>query len=299
MSGFGRETIVIVGPGRAGTALGRMWQRAGHAVVGLAGGGPESVAAAKAVLGSGTPDVRHDIVLGLGTLVLIAVPDDRLDEAVGQLGGAPASPEVIAMHVSGARGADALDPLREKGVRTAAFHPLRAFPKRDPGGADLGGSLCAIESAGEDRPRLFELARQIGGEPIALAAEDRALYHAGAAAAGNGVLALLDLGIRALESAGVPADVGRRALVALAKGALDNAATLGVEAALTGPVVRGDREVVARHLAALDAFSPVDQRFYWSVVRALIRLAARRPDGWKALDVAAAIDDLAEEGPAG
>ena len=45
-------------------------------------------------------------------------------------------------------------------------------------------------------------------------------------------------------------------------------------------------------LAALEEFSPVDQRFYWALVRALIRTASQRPDGWKALEVAAAHDDL-------
>ena len=104
------------------------------------------------------------------------------------------------------------------------------------------------------------------------------------------MLALLDLGIRALEQAGVPKATARHALVALAKGALGNAEALGADAALTGPVVRGDKASIARHLAALDAFSPVDRRFYWEVVKALIRLASRRPDGWKALEVASAAD---------
>jgi predicted short-subunit dehydrogenase-like oxidoreductase (DUF2520 family) len=293
MSEARREAIVIVGPGRAGCTLGVLWQRAGHEVAAIVGGGPEGVAAARAVLGATTRVLGHGDALAAGTLVLIAVPDDRLDEAVGQLAaGRARTGETLAAHVSGARGVDALDPIRRAGARTAAFHPLRAFPARDPGGQDLGGCLCAIEAADADRPRLFALAERIGGAPFALAAKDRSLYHAGAAAAGNGVLTLLDLALRTLEQAGVPGDVARPALVALAKGALDNAAALGPAEALTGPVVRGDRDVIARHLAALDAFSPVDQRFYWAVVRALIRLATRRPDGWKALEVAGAIDDL-------
>jgi predicted short-subunit dehydrogenase-like oxidoreductase (DUF2520 family) len=294
-----RETIVIVGPGRAGVALGRLWQKAGHQVAGIVGGSEESAAAARAVLGPGTQALPHERALGAGSLVVVAVPDDRLDEAVVALEAGRAAAGTVALHLAGARGADALNGLAHAGAATAAFHPLRAFPAREPPAAGLGGALCAIEAGPGERARLFGLAAEIGGTPFALAAKDRALYHAAAAAAGNGVLALLDLGLRAFEAAGVPRDVGLRALADLARGALENAAALGPAAALTGPVVRGDREVVMRHLAALDAFSPVDERFYWAVVRALIRLASQRPDGWKARQVASASDDVFGEAGAG
>jgi predicted short-subunit dehydrogenase-like oxidoreductase (DUF2520 family) len=287
------ETIVIVGPGRAGVSLGRLWQRAGHRVAAIAGGSADSAERARAVLGADVASISPATALGAGTLVLVAVPDDRLDDAAAQVGaGRPASQATLAMHLSGARAADALAPIARAGARTAALHPLHAFATRDPGAANLGGAACAVEAAAEDRDRVFSLALSIGGIPFALASKDRVLYHAAAATAGNAPLALLDLALRAFEQAGVPREVGLRGLVSLAKGALDNAARLGPAAALTGPVVRGDRDVIARHLVALEEFSPVDQRFYWALVRALIRTAAHRPDGWKALQVASAHDDL-------
>jgi predicted short-subunit dehydrogenase-like oxidoreductase (DUF2520 family) len=297
-----REAIVIVGPGRGGVAIGRLWQKAGHRIAALVGGSPASVAAARAVLGAGVATIAHREALGAGTLVLVAVPDDRLDAAVRDLAaGRPSRKETLAVHISGARGADALASVAATGAQCAAFHPLRSFPTREPTGPGLEGALCAIEAAPADEARLFALAREIGGLPFALAAKDRALYHAAAATAGNATLALLDLAIRAFEQAGVPRAIGPRALVDLAKGALENAATLGPAAALTGPVVRGDRDVIARHLAALEEFSPVDQRFYWALVRAQIRTASHREDGWKALEVASAhdgmgADDAAEAG---
>jgi predicted short-subunit dehydrogenase-like oxidoreductase (DUF2520 family) len=293
------ETIVIVGPGRAGVALGRLWQKAGHRIAAIVGGSAESARLARAVLGPAIESLPHAAALGAGTLVLVAVPDDRLDEAARDVAaGRPASGDTLVLHVSGVHDAAALAPVARAGVRTAAFHPLRAFPTRDPGDSDLGGAVCAVEAAPDDRARIFGLATAAGGAPFALAPKDRALYHAAAATAGNAPLALLDLALRAFEQAGVPRDVGLRGLVALAKGALDNAAALGPAGALTGPVVRGDREAIARHLAALEEFSPVDQRFYWALVRALIRTAAHRPDGWKALQVASAHDDLEKDAAA-
>src|SRR5204863_5651055 len=156
----------------AGVALARLWQKAGHRIAGLVGGSPASLPAARAVLGADVASISHREALGAGTLVVIAVPDDRVDGAVADLAlGRPSRPETLALHLGGARGADALVALARAGAKTAAFHPLRSFPTRDPGAHDLGGALCAIEAAPPDEPRLFALARDIGGSPFALAAK--------------------------------------------------------------------------------------------------------------------------------
>src|SRR3954470_22153371 len=95
-----REAIVIVGPGRAGITLGRLWQRAGHRVAAVVGGGPGSLASAHAVLGIGVSSATHAEALGAGTFVVIAVPDDRLDEAVDALAKGPvASPPPLVVHL--------------------------------------------------------------------------------------------------------------------------------------------------------------------------------------------------------
>ena len=230
---------------------------------------------------------------------MVAVPDDRLDEAASQLAGGSRRHRLAR-----------LPPLRRAGRRCArAGRPRRGPHRGFPSAPGLSDPL-----PGHGRPARRDLRdrSRTGGPGQALPAgprdrrrsvrargRNRALYHAAAATAGNAPLALLDLALRAFEQAGVPRDVGLRGLVELAKGALDNAAALGPATALTGPVVRGDKAVIARHLAALEEFSPVDQRFYWALVRALIRTASHRPDGWKALEVAEAHDDLDREAAAG
>ena len=56
---------------------------------------------------------------------------------------------------------------------------------------------------------------------------------------------------------------------------VDNAFALGPEAALTGPVARGDVETVARHLAAVDE---EERRAYKALAGAAARLAGRDDD---------------------
>ncbi len=266
----------------------RLWQRLGHVALTLVGGSEASRRAAQLVLGP-IESRPHDRACVGATLAIIAVPDDRLDSVVAECSAAPhgGDPAPLVVHLCGSRGRNALDPLRVRGCHTAALHPMRSFPARDPGLTDLAGAACAIECDAADRDRLFRLVRSVGGAPFELGAEHRDLYHAGAALAGNGILAVIDAAERALLGAGVPSSVARGALVALAQGALGNAARDGAASALTGPVVRGDEAVVRRHVEAFARLSLDDVRLYSVVSEALARLAATRPDGDRSAAVAA------------
>lgn len=281
-----RENIVLVGPGRAGCSLARGLTRAGHRLAAIVGGSPENRRAVAAALGD-VPVVPHAAALGMASLVIIAVPDDRLvDVATALAEGTPAAPTTLAFHVCGAKGRSVLDPLAARGARTAAWHPLRSLPVRDLGPSGLDGALVAIESDPADLPRLESLARAVNGRPASLDGRRRDTYHAGAAAAGNGILAVFDLGMRALMRAGIPEELARRALATLAEGAVTNAGRTGPSAALTGPVVRGDAETVAAHIRALRRdLGDADAAFYAALSEALVRVAAARPDGAKASSV--------------
>ena len=83
------------------------------------------------------------------------------------------------------------------------------------------------------------------------------------------LVALLGQVDRLARRIGVPLE----AYLDLARGALDDVAEVGPVDALTGPVARGDRDTVARHLAAL----PEDERTLYAVLaEAAERLVAQR-----------------------
>jgi predicted short-subunit dehydrogenase-like oxidoreductase (DUF2520 family) len=99
------------------------------------------------------------------------------------------------------------------------------------------------------RPAAEALVIEMGGEPVFIAEEDRALYHAAIAFAANHLITLVTSAADLLSSAGV-ADPARL-LGPLLTASLDNALRFG-DAGLTGPVARGDAGTVAAHVAALD-----------------------------------------------
>ena len=273
---LGVEGVVLHGPGRAGTSLALWMRAAGLPTCAVRGGGAASQAAAVGLL---QPKAAAS---DAPVLWLLGVPDQALEGVADELAKAAPPPGSLVLHLAGSRGRDLLAPLAAKGLRTAAWHPLHPFPSREPATPGLDGAAVAIEATpGADFQGLEALARALGGQPFALSAEGRAAYHLGASALGNGLHGVFDLALRAFDAAGCPAEVARPALARLARAALEAAEAEGPARALTGPVVRGDQSTLAQHFEAL-ATNDDDRDLYRHLCEALVRLAARRPDGDRA-----------------
>jgi predicted short-subunit dehydrogenase-like oxidoreductase (DUF2520 family) len=120
------------------------------------------------------------------------------------------------------------------------------------------------------------MAEAIGSVPVRLAPGAKAAYHAAAVLAAGGFVALLDaiaeLGrVAGLDEAGSLAVYGR-----LIEQTLDNARALGIRAALTGPMTRGDSGTVESHLATLAAHAPGVMGLYRAAAEREIELAIER-----------------------
>src|SRR6185312_6492052 len=94
---------------------------------------------------------------------------------------------------------------------------------------------------------------EMGAEPVVVAEEARPLYHAALAHGANHLVTLVSQALDLLRAAGV--EHPDRVLAPLLSAALDNALRSG-DAALTGPVARGDAGTVAAHLEELDRVTP-------------------------------------------
>jgi predicted short-subunit dehydrogenase-like oxidoreductase (DUF2520 family) len=167
-------------------------------------------------------------------------------------------PDALVIHLSGARGLDALAAISS---RVGALHPLQTLPNVDLGVARLAGSWCAV--AGD--PQVRVLAKQLGLQAVEVSDADRARYHAAACIASNHLVALFDQVARV-------APVPLEALLPLIRATLDNVADLGAAGALTGPVSRGDVETVRAHL---DALPESDRDAYRALARVAYELAGR------------------------
>ena len=93
------------------------------------------------------------------------------------------------------------------------------------------------------------LVYEIGGVPAVIAEADRVLYHAALAHASNHGVTLVAQAMEVLDRIGI--EHPGRYLQALVTASMANALRDG-DAALTGPIIRGDVATVRAHLEALD-----------------------------------------------
>jgi predicted short-subunit dehydrogenase-like oxidoreductase (DUF2520 family) len=178
-------------------------------------------------------------------VVLLCVPDSAIRDVAACL--APGHVRWIA-HTSGATPLSALDPHE----RRFGLHPLQSF-SRGRGAEQLDGAYAAITGETDEAREVgYELARLLGLLPFALAEEDRALYHAGAAIASNYLVTLH----RAAAEIFAEVDAPVEGLRPLMQGVINN----GFE--LTGPIARGDWATVDRHLEAIRERRPRLESLY-------------------------------------
>jgi predicted short-subunit dehydrogenase-like oxidoreductase (DUF2520 family) len=281
--------VGVVGAGRVGTALAAALHRSGHRVVAVSAVSAASRRRVEAVL-PGTPVRVPQEVVASADLVLLTVPDDVLPGLVSGLAatGTDLAGRLVA-HASGRHGLAVLDPAARRGALPLALHPVMTFTGRPDDVDRLAGVSFGVTAAEQLRPVAEVLVMEMGGEPVFIAEEHRDLYHAALAGAANHLVTQVVQACDLLSAAGV-ADPPRM-LGPLLGAALDNALRLG-DAALTGPVARGDADTVAAHLAALRATAPEALPAYLALARltadrALASGMLAAPDAQRLLEVLA------------
>ena len=129
-----------------------------------------------------------------------------------------------------------------------SFRPLCAIASPETSFVGVHAAIAGDESA---RARLRELARAIGMTPFEIGEGERARYHAAAALAANGLMALAAQASALFAECGVEPRQALAALLPLMRSSIVALDQKGLPCALTGPIARGDSQVVERHLKAL------------------------------------------------
>jgi len=266
-------TFSVAGPGRVGASL-AAWLEAG--------GARRRSTAGRADL--------PDLDTAGEDLLLIAVPDPVLPAVAATLARRPQA--AVVLHTSGSLDAEALAPLRTSGSAVGTLHPLKAFPHPLPDPEQARGVFFAVDGDRAARDLAFRLAAAWGAAAAEVPAAVRSLYHFAATLAAGGVVTLLATAEEIAERLGLPKAV-TRGYLELCRGAVAAAAEAHAEghplgAALTGPVARGDRDTVARHLEALRELAPEKLPLTLALARETLRQRERGsglgPGHWEVLE---------------
>jgi predicted short-subunit dehydrogenase-like oxidoreductase (DUF2520 family) len=289
-----RLEVGVVGAGRVGAVLGAALRAAGHDVVGAAGESDASHRRIAALL-PGVVSRKPTAVARSCDLLVLAVPDDMLANVVRMLADSGALHEgQHVVHTSGRHGLAVLEPARAVGARVAAMHPAMTFTGTAVDLDRLPGTVFGLTADPADRAFVESLVADLGGTPMWVPEEMRTLYHAGLAHGANHLVTLVTEAMEILSAAGAADPAGT--LRPLLTAALDNALEQG-DAALTGPIVRGDLGTVRAHLEDIRLNAPQTLGSYVALARATLDRAVT--DGRVVPLRAARIRDLLDAAVAG
>ena len=266
------RSFSLIGAGRAGGTLAWALVQAGYRPLACFCPTAKGTREAVRFLGGGRAARSLGDAAAAAPLTLIAIPDRLIEPVATELASADLRGRVL-LHLSGAQTADALAPARTAGASVAACHPLTSLARRSRNADAFRGVAFAIDGDDKALRAAKALARAVGGRPFLAAREGKVLYHAGAVLASNALVTLLDLARGLARPVGLDDEQALRAFLPLVRATLANVEDLGLEAALTGPVRRGDAATVVRHLEALPR-GPVREA-YVTLARLSLDLARR------------------------
>lgn len=245
-----RLRVGLIGTGKAGTVIARALERVGHHCVAVNAVSDVSRQRAARMLPSA--DLLDPIaVCKTVDLVIVAVPDDAIEAVVAGLVAAGAiTSRHMVMHLSGRHGTHALHAADAAGATVFAAHPAMTLHGRAEDVFRLAECPFGVTAEGDAVAIAMAIVYEIGGVPSVIAEADRVLYHAALAHASNHGVTLIAQSMEMLARIGV--DEPGRYLQPLVAATIERVLHEG-DAALTGPIARGDVETVHAHLAAIDS----------------------------------------------
>ncbi|EXS69913.1 Rossmann-like and DUF2520 domain-containing protein [Sphingobium sp. Ant17] len=243
--------IGIIGTGRVASAIGCALAAHSNDPLLIWGRNPEKCAEAVAVIGRAQAAGDVAQIARDCDLIMLAVADDALAPLIAALAKAePTDRPRFIFHVSGRSGAAILEPLRSATSMTAGIHPAMTFTGKPTSEVRhmINARFAVTGSTEQANAAAQKLVTLLGGIMVPIEEAQRALYHAALCHGANHLVTLIAGACQALAAAGVAEPTAL--LAPLVRAALDSSLDKGM-AGLSGPLLRGDDETIAKHLTAL------------------------------------------------
>jgi predicted short-subunit dehydrogenase-like oxidoreductase (DUF2520 family) len=259
--------IAVLGAGRLGTVLTRSLREAAYPAVLI----PQSAPGWSRARRLGLPTLRW--IPQEGEIFFFCVPDSRIRSICDLLASeGRVFPGRLYVHCAGALTLDVLGSARRSGAHVGSLHPLVSVASAK---GTLAGAFAAVEGDASARRTLSQIAHDLAMHPFVLSHGQRARYHAAAALASNGVIALARAAQRLLVHTGLSQGQAVHALVPLMASAVRALGEEGLPNALTGPISRSDVPIIQSHLSAIRS-DPEVAAVYRSLSLIAVELASRR-----------------------
>jgi len=264
--------LSIIGCGNVAKTLAHLWhQTSVIEICDVVNQSQQSAEDSVAFIGAGNAvggKTANSVVQLQGADVfLLGCGDDQLEECINQLVGAEVVKDGnILFHCSGSKPSSVItssivtSPIVKStpkwgGVLTASLHPVKSFASPKEAINSFSNTYCGFEGDEQAVTVLKTWAEAIGGMCFDIDAghdgKNKLIYHAASVIACNYLVALQELSINAFAQSGVDREMAMKILEPIVKGTADNIFSLGTANALTGPIARGDLQVVVNQLKAV------------------------------------------------
>ena len=265
--------IGFIGAGKVGFSLGKYFCEHGLEVTGYYSRNFQSAKEAAAFTSSAAYENRSELVANSDVLFLTVT-----DCAIADTYAAVCEEDIrgkIICHCSGALTAESVfSDIERHGAAGFSVHPLIAVSSRYDSYRQLADVFFTLEGTESKREEFRERLKTAGLNVQCIPADAKVKYHCAAAIASNQVIALFAQSQQLLTECGFSQDTARQALVPLFLGNARQTAESGPANALTGPVERGDKGTIEKHLKVLDCSE--DKLLYLLLSKKLLKTAKEK-----------------------
>lgn len=242
------QSVNIIGAGKLGSIYAHLLNSHGAIVREVCNKTEASSAKACKLLGFAQPVTLEK--LSVADLNFICTPDDTIPEVtLGLSKHLPQGKGQIIAHCSGALPSAILEPLQQKGYKTACIHPFRSFIALQDTVQEFVGTYCSLEGDPEAITTLKTLFTDMGAICIPITADKKIIYHMASVFAANYTVTLASIAQECLATVGVAQEFSLPMITSIMKSAIANLERENApEKALTGPIMRGDIATVQHHM---------------------------------------------------
>jgi predicted short-subunit dehydrogenase-like oxidoreductase (DUF2520 family) len=210
---------------------------------------------------------------------LIGTSDEQIEPVAKALGTAPVElQDSVVFHLCGRHGTGILEPLKSRGCRIAAVHPVRSLSHASLSLEIFEGTACVAEGTDESLAALRPLFQSIGGVWMPVRNINRGLYHAAVSIISNVTKGVAWKAQNWLGHAGLEEEMAAAVTHKLLFSTLEDVSRSGARQSITGPIVRGDTSTIEAHIQALESGHPDDVDVYRVLAHTVVELAQERGD---------------------
>jgi predicted short-subunit dehydrogenase-like oxidoreductase (DUF2520 family) len=246
------ETLNIIGAGNVGKTLGYLLAKNNsYQIQDILCRSLIKAIAATHFIGTGRPIADYNN-LRPANVTMISVTDDELPRAISSLLATPSHLNTgIVFHCSGAFSHEILLPLKTSHSSVASIHPIKSFSLPIKDCQTFQGTYCTLEGEAIACEQLKEKFESIGGSVLPLKTNSKMLYHIATIFSSNYFIALLDTSLMLFEKIGISRTQGIQMIEPLVLGTFQQVKKRGTDQALTGPIARGDVQLVKQQIELL------------------------------------------------